>query len=114
MPVILLGRVQAKIKRDSGYLKQFAKGVTIGFGGTLQPIHIETGFVVNEVVVGWTKLREIDFSLIYNLSSIPDNPPEIKASYYSDGRTGFKLEYDINPTNFPNGYIISCDYLCLG
>ena len=114
MPVILLGRVHTKIKRDSGYLKQFAKGVTVGFGGTETPIHIETGFIVNEVVVGWTRLRELDIGIIYNFGTGPEEPPEIKATYYGDGRTGFKLEFNIDKINFPNGYIISCDYLCLG
>jgi hypothetical protein len=114
MPIILLGQVQTKIKRDSGYLKQFAKGSTPVFGGTAEPIHIETGFIVNEVVVGWTRLRELDIGILYNFGEGPDNPPEIKASYYSNGRTGFKLEYDIQKINYPNGYIISADYLCLG
>ena len=114
MPIILLGRIQSKINRDSGFIRQFIKGSTPFFGGTSERVHVETGFKVNEAVVNWARLLELDIGILYNFGEGPHEPPEITLSYYDNEKTGFRIEYDANIINYPNGYILSCNYMCLG
>jgi len=114
MPIILLGKLQTEIRRDSGYIKQIINGVSIGFNGVSQPVHIETGFIVKNAIANWARLRELDIGIIYNFGEAPDDPPELTVSYYDDGTTGFKIEYNANLDQYPNGYILTADWLALG